>query len=63
MQAALVKALAPGSFELEVVDVDTVPALEDRFGERVPVLMLGELEICHFFFDAKRLREVLGAIR
>jgi len=49
------------------VDVDTDPALEDRFGEKVPVLMAGagsaEVEVCHYFLDPERLREVLTAIR
>jgi thiol-disulfide isomerase/thioredoxin len=33
-------------FELQVVDVDTDPVLERRFGEHVPVLMDGERELC-----------------
>lgn len=49
------------------VDVDADPALEERFGELVPVLMLsgddGEIEVCHYFLDPGRLRELLGTIR
>jgi thioredoxin reductase (NADPH) len=36
---------------VDVVDVDADPALEERFGERVPVLVAGESEICHFRLD------------
>ncbi len=37
--------------ELVEVDVDDDPALEARLGERVPLLMGGDEEICHYFFD------------
>lgn len=54
-------------FEFTEVDVDADAALEDRFGEKVPVLMAGagadEVEVCHYFLDSERLREVLTAIR
>ena len=33
-------------FRIEVVDVDADPALEDRYGEDVPVLLHGERELC-----------------
>jgi thiol-disulfide isomerase/thioredoxin len=38
-------------FEIEVVDVDRHPALEEKWGDKVPVLMDGELEVCHYFLD------------
>ena len=48
-------------------DVDADPALEARFGELVPVLMLEhdglQREVCHYFLDSGRLRELLSAIR
>jgi len=34
-------------FGIVVVDVDSDPMLERRYGERVPVLMHGERELCH----------------
>ena len=34
-------------FELEVLDVDEDEALEAKYNELVPVLLLGEQEICH----------------
>lgn len=41
------------------VDVDADPALEERLGELVPVLMLESgdrtVEVCHYFLDADRL--------
>ena len=37
------------------VDVDAFPALEERYGERVPVLLLGPpadgVELCHYRLD------------
>jgi len=48
-------------FQFEVLDVDAEPALEARFGERVPVLVdaQGE-EICHYWLDEDALRRRLA---
>ena len=43
------------AFEVRIVDVDSDPALEDRFGELVPVLMHGELELARYRLDASSL--------
>lgn len=51
------------SFELTVVDVDSDPALEQRFGEWVPVLMHGERELCHYYLDSAAVTEYLRKIR
>ena len=49
-------------FDLERVDVDDSSALADRYGHLVPVLALGEVEICHYHLDKRALeRHVLGA--
>jgi hypothetical protein len=43
------------------VDVDADPALEERYGERVPVLVRPDgLEICHYFLDDAALRRALA---
>ncbi len=43
------------AIDLQTVDLDDHPHLEDKFGEWVPVLLLGSLEtgteICHYHFD------------
>lgn len=39
------------SFTVEVVDVDAFPELEARWGEKVPVLLDGEQELCHYRLD------------
>ena len=45
---------------LEIVDVDADPALEARFGEDVPVLRHGEVELSRHRLDAERVRAYLG---
>jgi Glutaredoxin-like domain (DUF836) len=43
----------------EIVDVDSDPALEARYGEDVPVLMLGDVELSRHRLDAERVRAYL----
>ena len=38
-------------FEIEVIDVDRDPRLEEKWGDKVPVLLDGDLEICHYYLD------------
>ncbi len=54
---------------LHEVDVDSDPALEGRFGERVPVLLTGTpqtppeaaRELCHYFLDMPAVQAWLVA--
>lgn len=39
-------------FAIEVVDVDSDPALEERWGDKVPVVLDGQIEVCHYHLDA-----------
>lgn len=51
-------------FAVDVVDVDADPALVAKYDELVPVLLdRGGRELCHYFLDAAKVREYLGAIR
>ena len=62
MLAALQALAAPGHpFEVEVIDVDADPALEERFNELVPVLYgrLDEAELCHYFLDEVAVRRYI----
>ena len=60
MLAAL-RALDSGrDVSIEIVDVDADPALEARYGEHVPVLMLGDVELSRYRLDAERVRAYLG---
>ena len=50
-------------FDIVVLDVDADPVLEARYNELVPVLVDGEgRELCHYFLDAAKVREYLGAL-
>jgi hypothetical protein len=50
MLAALQGMRGEYAFEVEVVDVDMATELQERYGSLVPVLVLGNEEICHYFF-------------
>jgi glutaredoxin-like protein DUF836 len=58
-------AVAAGAAIVEL-DVDAHPALEARFGERVPVLLLGSIdgvELSHYRLDAGRVADALKSAR
>jgi hypothetical protein len=62
MRDALVPIAREAGCAIVEVDVDADPSLEDRFGERVPVLLLGDRngeELCHYHLDAARVRAAL----
>lgn len=56
----LIDALAPLQqelgFAIEVVDVDAFPELEEAWSEKVPVVLAGEAELCHYFLDEAAVR-------
>lgn len=62
MIAALRALQARLSFRLEVVDVDSDADLRSRYGERVPVLVSGGQEICHYHFDPVALARIFPQI-
>jgi len=43
-----------------VVDVDSDPELQRRFGLKVPVLLLDGSAICHYTLNSKELLRLLG---
>lgn len=55
--------LGLAAFEIEVLDVDADPALEQKYDELVPVLVdASGNELCHYFLDAAKVREYLSAL-
>jgi hypothetical protein len=46
-------------FELDEVDVSVDPGLHRRYGERIPVVALGDEELFEYFVDPDALRERL----
>lgn len=63
MEAALAPIAAEFGADVSVVDVDADPALESSYGEWVPVLLAGDVELCHYFLDVPKVREYLAEIR
>lgn len=63
MVAALERFRGRYDFRVEVVDVDRHPALEERWGDKVPVLLDGEREICHYHLDHEALEARLARMK
>ena len=59
-KAVLDAARAEASFGLEVVDVDTDPALAERYGHEVPVVLIDGRKAFKFRVDPGALRERLA---
>ena len=59
MRAALVGALAGSNVTIDEIDVDADNALEARWGDSVPVLLLDDQMICRYHFDADSLARAL----
>lgn len=63
MVAALKQFQGRYPFEVEVVDIDKHPGLEEKWGALVPVLLDGERELCHYFLDAEVLDARLARMK
>ena len=59
MEAALRTLDADYAFDLQVLDIDADPLLEERYDELVPVLMAGDLELARYRLDLGLLRDWL----
>jgi Glutaredoxin-like domain (DUF836) len=62
MRETVAPLVAAAGSALQEIDVDTDPALEARWGERVPVLLDGERELCHYRVDRAALVAYLGSL-
>ena len=51
------------SFDIEVVDVDQHPLLEEKWGDKVPVLLDGERELCHYYLDIEAVDARLARMK
>ncbi len=47
-------------FDIEIVDVDADAALEERYGEDVPVLLHGTRELCRHRLDSTLVTDYLA---
>ena len=63
MHSALQHLQGRFSFDLEVIDVDSRPEFEAKWGDKVPVLLDGEIEICHYHLDVAALDARLARMK
>lgn len=49
-------------WSVEVFDVDADPALEAKWNELVPVLLVDDLVLCHYHLDEAAVREYCSSI-
>jgi hypothetical protein len=49
-------------FRLQEIDIDADPDLCARYGLLIPVLCLGEQEICHFHLNPAALKQALNQL-
>ncbi|MCK5715516.1 MAG: glutaredoxin family protein [Nitrosomonadaceae bacterium] len=63
MVAALKELQAQYCFHVKLVDVDSNAELLAQYGERIPVLIADEEEICHFHLDPIALDAYFAKIR
>ncbi len=49
-------------YQLRDVDIDSDPELRHRYDTRVPVLTVGDVEICYYFLEESRLRAYLQSV-
>ena len=61
-RAVVSDALAGRDVDLEEVDVTLDPALERRYGERIPVLTVDGEELFEYFVDGRALAERLDTV-
>ncbi len=63
MEQALVPLLDELGADVELIDVDENPLLEKKYGEYVPVLLHGDVELCRFVLDVGKVRDYLRFLR
>lgn len=61
METALALLQSELPFELQCIDVDSDESLAERFGDKVPILTVGEKELCHYFLDEAAVRALFRA--
>ena len=63
MRDSLAPIVAAAGARVTEIDIDAHPALEARYGDLVPVLLLGSIDgerLCHYHLDADRVRGALA---
>jgi len=60
MELALLEHQAELDIETKRVTIDNKPELEQAYGSKVPVLCLGDIEICHYYLDPAALKRAIS---
>jgi thioredoxin reductase (NADPH) len=60
MHQELLAFAAPVAVRVVLVDIDSDADLVARYGHKVPVLVGGDEEICHFYLDEPQLDAYLS---
>ena len=63
MEQVLRELATEHEFVIDSVTIETDPELERSYGAKVPVLALGDVEICHYFLDRVALMNALDEVR
>jgi len=63
MLAALKQFQGRYHFDIEVVDVDRHPKLEEKWGDKVPVLLDGDRELCRYYLDVEAVDARLARMK
>lgn len=50
-------------FEFHVIDIDAQTQWESEFGDKVPVLLYEDRELCHYFLDEPVVTAFLSQLR
>ena len=61
MHAQLVALQSDYCFSIRVHDVDQSSGWADAYGEKVPLLMAADVEVCRYFLDLQAFKICIGA--
>ncbi|MDH5766323.1 MAG: glutaredoxin family protein [Gammaproteobacteria bacterium] len=48
------------AFEIRPIDVDSDSRLIAQYGTEVPVVMYGDVKVCHYFLDKAAIEQILS---
>ena len=60
MEQAVSELAVELNFKTEIIPIDNNTALEQAYGRRVPVLMMGHKMICEYYLDKQALIQALS---
>lgn len=62
MQEELLQLLGPRAARVRIIDVGDDPELERKYGQRIPVLLIGGEFVCAYRLDVERVAGYLFTI-